>query len=69
MHLTKNDNREKQAKHRTQEEIDQVLYSDHCIIWPKDLDTMNIGAKLFREHRNVVLDENCTISKKKLPSS
>jgi hypothetical protein len=34
-----------------------MLYLEHCIIWLK-LDAKKIGAEVFRELRNVMLDEN-----------
>jgi hypothetical protein len=40
---------DKQAKHRTQEEIGYVLRVRHCIIWLRDLDNMVIGAGIFGE--------------------
>ena len=30
----------------------------HCFIWLRDLDTKKIGAELFRELQNLVLEEN-----------
>ena len=31
---------------------------EHCFIWLRDLDTKKIGTEVFRELRNVVLEEN-----------
>ena len=57
-HLTEKFTLDKQAKHWTQEEICQVLCLEHCFIWLRDLDTNKIGAEVFAELWNVVLEEN-----------
>ena len=31
---------------------------EHCIVWLRDLDTKKIGAEVFGELRNMVLEEN-----------
>jgi hypothetical protein len=31
---------------------------EHCLIWPRDLDTKKIGTEVFGELLNVVLEEN-----------
>ena len=31
---------------------------EHCFIWLRDLDTKKIGAEIFGELRNAVLEEN-----------
>jgi hypothetical protein len=35
-----------------------VLCLEHCPVWLRDLDTKNIGTKLFSDLQNVVLEEN-----------
>jgi hypothetical protein len=54
----KNITLDKQAKQWTQEEIGQVLCLEHCFIWLRGLDTKKIGAEVFGELWNVVLEEN-----------
>ena len=36
----------------------KVLCLEHCFIWLRDLDTKNIGAEVFGELQNVVLEDN-----------
>jgi hypothetical protein len=31
---------------------------EHCFIWPRDLDTKKIGAEIFGELWNVVMEYN-----------
>ena len=31
---------------------------EHCFVWFRDLDTKKIGAEVFRELLNVVMEEN-----------
>jgi hypothetical protein len=38
-------------------EIGEVLYLEHCFIWLRDQDTNKIGAEVFQELSNVVLQE------------
>ena len=40
-----------QASSLTQEKIDQELYLKHCIVWPRNLDTINTGSKVFTHHQ------------------
>ena len=56
--IGKNVTLDKQVKHRTQEEIGQVLCFEHYFISLRDLDTKKIGTEVFGELRNVVLEEN-----------
>ena len=41
-----------------QEEIGQMLCLENCILWLRDLETKNIGAEVFGELQNVVLEDN-----------
>ena len=53
---------DKQIKHLTHEKIRTTLFRcyvwKHCFMWFRDLDTKIIGAEVFGELRNVVLEEN-----------
>ena len=42
----------------TQGQIGQLLYLEHCTVGLRDLDPKKIGAKIFGEPPNVVLEEN-----------
>ena len=42
----------------TQEEIVLALCFEHYFIWLRDLETKKIGAEVFEELWNVVLEEN-----------
>ena len=35
-----------QTKHSTQDEIGQVLYLEHCIVWLRGVDSNKIGPEL-----------------------
>ena len=39
-------------------QIGLVLYLEHCFIWLRDLDPKKIGAEVFGELWNMVLEEN-----------
>ena len=44
--------------HIFQEEVGQVLYLNHCIVWLRDLGNKKNGVEAFGKFGNVVLEEN-----------
>ena len=49
---------DKQDKPSTQKELGDVLSSEDRFTWLRDLEITKIGAEVFREFWNVVLEEN-----------